>query len=194
MGTKALVCAAAITMILGCQSTSDSETATTATSGDTETATWQDVQVADIEDMGRKFAQLAEAFDESHYAWQPMDSVRSVGEVLGLAVAEAHLFPTGWGYDAPAGSDPNFGLELARAGSLSRTAMIEELGTSFDFLVGIVRDMSDEERLSEGSYFGRPMPVHASVATAMADMHEHLGQLIAYARTNHVVPPWSAGN
>jgi hypothetical protein len=25
----------------------------------------------------------------------------------------------------------------------------------------------------------------------MADMHEHLGQLIAYARTNHVVPPWS---
>jgi len=22
-------------------------------------------------------------------------------------------------------------------------------------------------------------------------MHEHLGQLIAYARTNHVVPPWS---
>jgi hypothetical protein len=23
------------------------------------------------------------------------------------------------------------------------------------------------------------------------DMHEHLGQLIAYARTNHIVPPWS---
>lgn len=23
------------------------------------------------------------------------------------------------------------------------------------------------------------------------DMHEHLGQLIAYARTNRIVPPWS---
>ena len=23
------------------------------------------------------------------------------------------------------------------------------------------------------------------------DLHEHLGQLIAYARTNHIVPPWS---
>jgi hypothetical protein len=23
------------------------------------------------------------------------------------------------------------------------------------------------------------------------DMHEHLGQLIAYARMNHIVPPWS---
>ena len=44
------------------------------------------------------------------------------------------------------------------------------------------------------SYFGRDMPTHANIATAMSDMHEHLGQLIAYARTNHVVPPWSAGN
>ena len=48
--------------------------------------------------------------------------------------------------------------------------------------------------MADGEYFGTPMPVHASVATAMADMHEHLGQLIAYARTNHVVPPWSRGN
>jgi hypothetical protein len=23
------------------------------------------------------------------------------------------------------------------------------------------------------------------------DLHEHLGQLIAYARVNHIVPPWS---
>jgi hypothetical protein len=23
------------------------------------------------------------------------------------------------------------------------------------------------------------------------DMHEHLGQLIAYARMNRIVPPWS---
>jgi hypothetical protein len=26
---------------------------------------------------------------------------------------------------------------------------------------------------------------------ARHDLHEHLGQLIAYARTNHIVPPWS---
>lgn len=38
------------------------------------------------------------------------------------------------------------------------------------------------------------METHAHIAMALPDMHEHLGQLIAYARTNHVVPPWSAGN
>ena len=164
------------------------------TLGEAQTPSWQDVQVADIQDMHSKFKQLAEAFDASHYAWRPMEGVRSVGEVLGLAVAEAHLFPTGWGYDAPASSAPGFGAELERAGSLSKGGMIAELDVSFDFLVEVVEGMTEEERMSEGSYFGRAMPVHASVATAMADMHEHLGQLIAYARTNEVVPPWSAGN
>lgn len=37
--------------------------------------------------------------------------------VLGLAIAEAHLFPTGWEYDPTPGSDPNFGVELERAGN-----------------------------------------------------------------------------
>ena len=61
-----------------------------------QAASWQDVQVADIETMRDKFIQLGEAFDESHYAWRPMEGVRSVQEVLGLAGAEAHMFPTGW--------------------------------------------------------------------------------------------------
>lgn len=154
--------------------------------------TWQDVQVADIETMHGKFRALAEAFDESLYDWRPMDGVRSVGEVLGLAVAEAHLFPTGWGYDAPASSEPGFMAELERAGGLSRESMIEEIDVSFAFLIEVVREMPESKRMEQGSYFGQPMPVHASIATAMADMHEHLGQLIAYARTNHIVPPWSA--
>lgn len=156
-----------------------------------EVQSWQDVQVADIRGMHEKFSALAGAFDESHYDWRPMEGVRSVREVLGLAVAEAHLFPTGWGYDAPASSQPGFGAELERAGSLPKTDMLRELDVSFAFLIEVVEGMSEEERMAAGSYFGRPMPVHASIATAMADMHEHLGQLIAYARANEVVPPWS---
>lgn len=154
-------------------------------------ASWKQVQVKDIQDMKDKFIGLAEAFDESQYAWRPMEGVRSVGEVLGLAIAEAHLFPTGWGYDAPSSSAPGFGAELQRAGALGKAAMIRELNVSFDFLIGVVDGMDEAKRMSDGEYFGRAMPTHASVATAMADMHEHLGQLIAYARTNEVVPPWS---
>ena len=71
--------------------------------------------------------------------------------------------------------------------------IVDELRKRLDFLIEVVEGMSEARRMSDGEYFGTPMPVHASVATAMADMHEHLGQLIAYARTNHVVPPWSRG-
>ncbi|MBT8487383.1 MAG: DinB family protein [Gemmatimonadetes bacterium] len=159
-----------------------------------QTPTWQDVQVRDIEGMHEKFRALAGAFDESQYDWQPMEGVRSVREVLGLAVAEAHLFPTGWGYDAPATSEPGFYDELERAAALPKAEMIRELDASFAFLIGVVEGMSEAERMAAGEYFGQPMPVHASVATAMNDMHEHLGQLIAYARANQVVPPWSRGN
>ena len=152
---------------------------------------WKDIQVADIETMKDKFIGLAEAFEESQYDWRPMEGVRSVREVLGLAIAEAHLFPGSWGHQPPAGTASGFGPELERAAALSKPEMIEELSSAFDFLVGVVRGMSESDRMAASTFFGRQMPVHANIATAAADMHEHLGQLIAYARTNHVVPPWS---
>jgi hypothetical protein len=184
MSRTALVCVVVAATMMTCLPTST----------EAQTPTWRDVQVSDIESMRDKFRQLGEAFDESQYDWRPMEGVRSVREVLGLAVAEANLFPTGWGYDAPPAAAAGFGPELERAGALGKDAMLSEIDSSFGFLIGIVREMPEEKRLSEGSYFGSAMPVHASIATAMADMHEHLGQLIAYARTNHVVPPWSMGN
>ena len=47
-------------------------------------------------------------FGESQYDWRPMDGVRSVREVLGLA-AEAHMFPTAWGFEAPSAAAEGFG-------------------------------------------------------------------------------------
>ena len=180
MATKARMGALLLTMMLG-----------QAALLDAQVQSWQHVQVEDIRTMHEKFKGLAGAFDESQYDWRPMEGVRSVREVLGLAVAEAHLFPTGWGYDAPPSSAPGFGAELQRAGSLPKSEMIAELDVAFDFLIEVVEGMSEEARMADGEDFGTPMPVHASVATAMNDMHEHLGQLIAYARANQVVPPWS---
>ena len=39
--------------------------------------------------------------------------------------------------------------------------------------------------------FGKDFTKEKSVRYILADQHEHLGQLIAYARSNGVVPPWS---
>ena len=37
----------------------------------------------------------------------------------------------------------------------------------------------------------RWMLMVTGVGHSVVDMHEHLGQLIAYARMNQIVPPWS---
>ena len=39
--------------------------------------------------------------------------------------------------------------------------------------------------------FGRDMTKEDAVRFLFGDQHEHLGQSIAYARSNGVVPPWS---
>ncbi len=152
---------------------------------------WKDVQVADIETMKDKFIGLAQAFNESQYDYRPMEGVRSVRDVLALAIVEAHIFPTAWGFAPPAGAATGFGPENQRVGGFAKAAMIRELNSAFDHLIGVVRGMDEAKRNESSSYFGRQMPVHANIATAMADLHEHLGQLIAYARSNDVVPPWS---
>ena len=42
--------------------------------------------------------------------------------------------------------------------------------------------------------FGQDTTNRGAVLGILEHLSEHLGQSIAYARTNGVVPPWSAGN
>jgi len=39
--------------------------------------------------------------------------------------------------------------------------------------------------------FGRDTTKQGAVLMILLDQHEHLGQSIAYARSNGIVPPWS---
>jgi hypothetical protein len=40
-------------------------------------------------------------------------------------------------------------------------------------------------------YYGEMTLPRIAVAYTVNDLHEHLGQLVAYTRTNQIVPPWS---
>ena len=59
------------------------------------------------------------------------------------------------------------------------------------FLGRSLAGLSDSAYASDGKTWGREMKVGAGITMALNDMHEHLGQLIAYARMNKVVerPP-----
>ena len=148
-------------------------------------------QVADLEGMKDKFMGLGEAFPEDLMDWSPMEGVRSVKDVLVLAAVECNLFPTMWGFDAPEGVGENFGAENERLGAMTQADLVAAVGVAFDHLIGIVGDLDGEARMATTSFFGRTVDVETAIALAAFDMHEHLGQLIAYARSNEIVPPWS---
>ncbi|HEX9729703.1 MAG TPA: DinB family protein [Gemmatimonadales bacterium] len=148
-------------------------------------------QLADLEQMRDKFLALADAFPEETYAWRPMEGVRSVHDVMALFVLECHLFPTMWGFDkAPAAGD-GLQAERARLEPLSKLEMIAEMRSAAAHLMGIVSGLSAEDRARQVPFFGRTVDLATAIGLMANDLHEHLGQSIAYARTNKIVPPWS---
>lgn len=155
--------------------------------------TLKDFHVADVESLRSKFVGLAVAFPEDRYDWRPMEGTRSVRDVLVLVAAEANVFPANWGLPSAEGAAPGYQAESARVGGLAVTKalLIAELGRSFDHLSRSLAGMSDAARAADGRTFGRDIKVDAGITLALSDMHEHLGQLIAYARMNRIVPPWS---
>ena len=152
---------------------------------------WQDQTVADVEQMGDKFLSLADAFPEDMWDWAPMEGVRSVRDVMVLIVTEGHVFPGLWGADPPMGAASGFGAETARVAAMSKADLIAEMERSFNYMIASLRNMTTADITGKASWFGQATTGTGVVGHAVVDMHEHLGQSIAYARMNQIVPPWS---
>lgn len=151
-------------------------------------------QVADIDGMKAKFTSLGEAFPDGTMDWRPMEGVRSVKDVLMLITAECNLFPAMMGMEPATGAGATFQAEMGRLSSMSKGALLVEMGKAFDYMAAAVGGMNEAAQMKETSFFGQTVSTSAGIAMATADMHEHLGQLIAYARSNEIVPPWSRGS
>jgi hypothetical protein len=155
--------------------------------------TLREYHVAAVENLQSKFVALAGAIPEERYDWRPMDGTRSVRDVLALVAAEANVFPVNWGLPAAEGAAEGYQAESERVAAFAatRAELIAVLSRSFDHLSRSLAGMSDAARTADGRTFGRDITVEAGITLALSDLHEHLGQLIAYARTNQIVPPWS---
>ena len=117
--------------------------------------TMHETQIADLIQMKEKYASLVEAFPADMLDWRPMEGVRSVRDVMALAAAEAYLFPTMWGFEAPARVRPGFTDELARLGALPKPELVDEINVAFDHFIEIVENMNGADRYREASFFGR---------------------------------------
>jgi uncharacterized damage-inducible protein DinB len=143
--------------------------------------------VRSLDDAQQKLLQLAEAMPAEKYSWRPGEGVRSVGEVFAHVSSANYFLPTLWGGKMAAGVDPR-GFDK-EAGDKAKT--IDTLKKSFDSVKQAIGALSDADLARTVKIFDHDGSVRDVVLILATHAHEHLGQSIAYARMNGVVPPWS---
>jgi uncharacterized damage-inducible protein DinB len=130
---------------------------------------------------------LAQAMPQEKYTWRPEEGVRSVSEVY------LHVAAGNFGLTAIAGAPPYPGFKFQgfEKSTTDKTKIIDVLNQSFDYAEKSIANMSEAD-MSKPLNFQGFNSVGAVVFHIVAHAHEHLGQSIAYARMNGVVPPWTA--
>ena len=150
--------------------------------------------LADLDTMQSKFVALAQAFPADKYAWRPAPGVRSVGEAFMHVASEFYVYaPLAYGAQRspviPRGQDSFKKFESMS----SKDDVLKYLQDGFAYAKQQINGMDASQLTGSRKLFGGD---HNIVETSFAmtdDLHEHLGQLIAYARMNGVTPPWSVG-
>lgn len=148
----------------------------------------------DITQVETKVVGLAKAMPQSAYDWRPGKGVRSTSETLMHIAADNYFLPVLVGTAAPA--ETGIGKEYSTVAAfekrtMNRDALIAELEKSFAFLKASMTAMPDGKLDAPLDMFGQKSTNRGLWVTTATHLHEHLGQLIAYARSNNVTPPWS---
>lgn len=134
-----------------------------------------------------KLISLAEAFSAEGFEWRPAEGIRSVREAT-LHVASANYFLIGkLGGKVPEGLNPKtFEKEIT-----NQAQAIATLKQSITIAKATVKGLAEAQLSETVNLFGKESPKMEVALVLNGHASEHLGQLIAYARSSGVVPPWS---
>lgn len=150
--------------------------------------------VGQVDYMCGKVTQLEDAMPQSTYEWRPMEGVRSVGEVYMHIAFSNYMCVSISGGTVP--EDAGFVMDFKKehdwdTKTTDKAEIMKVLNRSFDVLKDRISALTEEDLNKEIEFFGQKMSVRNFIVSMIAHCHEHLGQSIAYARMNKVVPPWS---
>ena len=143
--------------------------------------------LADLQVVQKKFVDLANAIPPDKLTWRPTEDSRSFAEVF------LHVAGERYGILALMGTAPpdGFDRKTFEKSTTDKARIVEELNKSWEFTQKAINGMSNAD-------FARLLPKLGPQANAgdvvyilVADAHEHLGQSVAYARENGIVPPWT---
>jgi uncharacterized damage-inducible protein DinB len=144
--------------------------------------------LVDLDTVQKKFAGLANAIPADKMTWRPSPDSRSFAEVF-LHVAGGRYQILGlMGTAAPEGFDP----KTFEKSTTDQAKIVAELNKSWEFAQKAIKGMTNADFAKLLPKLGPQANAGDVVYILVADAHEHLGQVVAYARVNGIVPPWTA--
>lgn len=136
----------------------------------------------------KQLVSLAEAIPQEKYSWRPGEGVRSIAEsFLHCARGNYALMPF-IGGKVPEGIDP---VKLETS-TTDKKAVVDAMKSSFNVINAYIGGLPDTDLEKPVKFFGMEMTVGDMIMLSANHQHEVLGQAVAYARVNGVVPPWTA--
>ena len=163
--------------------TADSSTDRTAPSYDMKVQALLDLQA-----VNKKCVDLAEALPSDKLTWRPSANTRSFAEVFLHVAGERYGILSMMGAKPPAG----FKAREFEKSTTEKDRIVHDLNQSWDFANKTISSMNNVDFAKLLPKLGPQANQGDVVYILIADAHEHLGQLIAYARQNGIVPPWTA--
>lgn len=143
--------------------------------------------LVDLEQVQKKFVDLANALPTDKLTWRPSADSRSFAEVLMHVAGERYGILSLMGAEPPA----YFDRKTFEKSTTDRARIVEELNKSWQFAQKTIQGMTNADFAKLLPKLGPQANAGDVVYILVADAHEHLGQSIAYARENGIVPPWT---
>ena len=132
--------------------------------------------------------QLAQAIPADKYAWSPEPGVRSVAQVCAHIISANYFFASKLGAKIPDGVK----MESLEADLKTKDAIAAELKRSYELVTTAIKNTKDASLTAKVEFpFPGEYTSMSAILIVLGHSNEHLGQLIAYARTNGITPPWS---
>lgn len=141
----------------------------------------------DLQGVNKKCVDLAEVIPTDKLAWRPSADSRSFAEVFLHVAGERYGILSMMGANPPAG----FKAKEFEKSTTDKDRIVEDLNQSWDFTDKAINGMTNADFAKLMPKLGPQANEGDVIYILVADAHEHLGQLVAYARQNGIVPPWT---
>jgi uncharacterized damage-inducible protein DinB len=143
--------------------------------------------LVDLEQVQKKFVDLANAVPADKLTWRPTEDSRSFAEVFLHVAGERYGILGMMGATAPA----DFNGKTFEKSTTDRAKIVVELNRSWEFTLKTINGMTNADFAKLLPKLGPQANAGDVVYILVGDAHEHLGQAVAYARENGIVPPWT---